>query len=72
MLEVDILNLWMEPDDGQAETPDHMAAQEGNVNISVSHTRGRMIEKKRGQRRITSIRSPGSSTRVLSWIWIWI
>ena len=37
VLEVDILNLWT---NGQAETPDHMAAQESNVNIPVSHTRG--------------------------------
>ena len=38
ILEVDALNMWREPDDGQleAETSDHVAAQESYANIPVS------------------------------------
>ena len=36
ILEVDALRMWREPEDGQAEMLDHLAAQESYVNIPVS------------------------------------
>ena len=40
ILEVDASKMWREPDDGQDEPPDHVAAQESYANIPVSDAWG--------------------------------